>query len=163
MEFLAEFHPPVVHFAIALVIMGVIFDLAGFILKKESLRHAGFWSLMAGVLAVWGAAITGHQAEEVVEHAIEGTAAYKILEEHEELGEILPWTVSVLGLFRLFLYFKPNNLLFMGYLVAGIIISGAIGLQGRIGGKLVYNYGVGVKNTINQQKEGIIHHHEEDE
>ncbi|NPA16998.1 MAG: DUF2231 domain-containing protein [Aquificae bacterium] len=160
MEFLAEFHPPVVHFAIALVIMGVLFDIAGFVLRKESLKHAGFWSIMVGVVAVWGAAITGHQAEELVEHAIEGTKAYEILEEHEELGEILPWVVSALGFFRLFLFFKENNLLFIGYLIAGLIVSGAIGLQGRIGGKLVYEYGVGVK--ANQSPSYYIHEEHEE-
>ncbi|WP_456383299.1 DUF2231 domain-containing protein [Persephonella sp.] len=160
MEFLAEFHPPVVHFAIALVIMGVLFDIAGFVFKKESLKHAGFWSIMVGVVAVWGAAITGHQAEELVEHAIEGTKAYEILEEHEELGEVLPWVVSALGFFRLFLFFKENNLLFIGYLIAGLIVSGAIGLQGRIGGKLVYEYGVGVK--ANQSPSYYIHEEHEE-
>jgi len=161
MEGLAQLHPPVVHFAIALVIMGVLFDLAGFVLRNESLKHAGFWSIIIGVIAVWGAAITGHQAEELVEHAVEGTKAYELLEEHEELGEILPWIVSALGLFRLFLFFKYNPILFAGYLIAGLVVAGAIGFQGRTGGKLVYEYGVGVKaSTPIQPSE---HHHEEDD
>ncbi|WP_457642844.1 DUF2231 domain-containing protein [Persephonella sp.] len=162
MEFLAQLHPPVVHFAVALVIIGVVFDIIGFILKKDSLKHAGFWSIMVGVVAVWGAAITGHQAEELIEHAVEGTKAYQVLEEHEELGEILPWVVSALGLYRLFLFFKPNNLLFIVYLIAGIAVSVAVGLQGRIGGKLVYEYGIGVK-TQNIQTEGNKYYHEEEE
>ncbi len=142
---MGELHPPVVHFAIALTIMGIIFDIAGFILKKESLKNAGFWTFIVGVLAVWGAAITGHGAEEVVEHLIEGTAAEELLETHEEIGEFLPWIFTILGLLRVYLFFKEKGSLFILYLIAGIVAVGIIGYQGRIGGKMVYEYGVGVK------------------
>jgi len=145
MEFLAQFHPPMVHFAVALMLTGVLFDILGFILKKESLKHAGFWTILFGVFAVWGATFTGHEAEELVEDAIEGTAAYEILEQHEEIGEILPWIVTILGIIRTFLHLRPNNKIFIAYLLAGILVVGAVGYQGRIGGKLVFEYGVGTK------------------
>ncbi len=51
---MAELHPPIVHFAIALAIVGVIFDFVGLILRKESLKNAGFWTFVIGVIAVWG-------------------------------------------------------------------------------------------------------------
>lgn len=162
MEFLAQLHPPIVHFAVALIIIGVIFDILGFIFRNDSLKHAGFWTIIMGAVAVWGAAISGHQAEELVEEAVKGTGAYQLLEQHEEFGEILPWIVSVLGLFRLFLHFKKHNLLFGLYLIAGLVVAGMIGFQGRIGGKLVYEYGVGVK-TFQQQIEKGHYYHEEDE
>ncbi len=159
MEILSQLHPPVVHFAVALIIVGVLFDTAGYFLKKDHLKHAGFWTIVFGMLAVWGAAFTGHQAEEIVEEAIKGTVAYELLEKHEEIGEILPWIVTVLALLRSYLFFKPKNSLFLVYILAGIITASIIGLQGRIGGKLVYEYGVGVK-VKNIQTE--YHHHEDD-
>ncbi|WP_457644524.1 DUF2231 domain-containing protein [Persephonella sp.] len=162
MDLLSQLHPPVVHFAIALVIIGVLFDIAGFVLKKDHLKHAGFWTIIVGVIAVWAAAFTGHQAEELVEEAIKGTVAYELLEEHEELGEILPWAVTVLGLLRAYLFFKSQNLIFVVYLLAGIAIAGAIGFQGRIGGKLVYEYGVGVK-AKNVQIQENYHRYEDEE
>ncbi len=162
MDFLAELHPPVVHFAIALTIVGVLFDIAGFVLKKESLKHAGFWAFIVGVIAVWGAAITGHQAEELVEYMVEGTSIEDVLEKHEGIGEVLPWLFTVLGLFRIYLFFKEKTGLFILYLIAGLIAIGIIGYQGRIGGKLVYEYGVGVK--IDKTKALKYHkEHEEDE
>ena len=145
MDFLAEFHPPVVHFAIALVIAGILFDIAGFVLNRESLKNAGFWAIVFGALAVWGAMFTGHYAEELVEDAIKGTRAYELLEQHEEIGEILPWIVSVLAGFRIFLNFRPNKKLFILYMVAGLVIAGMVGFQGRLGGKMVFEHGVGVK------------------
>ncbi|ACO04741.1 MAG TPA: DUF2231 domain-containing protein [Persephonella sp.] len=162
MELLSQLHPPMVHFAIALVMIGVFFDIAGFVLKKDHLKHAGFWTIVFGMLAVWGAAFTGHQAEELVEEAIKGTAAYELLEKHEEIGEILPWAVTVLGLLRIYLFFKSKDLLFIVYLIAGIVVAGVIGLQGRIGGKLVYEHGVGVKGKGVQIQEKY-HNHEDEE
>jgi len=145
MDFLAELHPPVVHFAIALILIGVLFDITGFIFNRESLKNAGFWTIVFGALAVWGAMFTGHYAEELVEEAIKGTEAYDLLEEHEEIGEILPWIVSILAGFRVFLNFRPNKKLFILYMAAGIVVAGMVGFQGRLGGKMVYEHGVGVK------------------
>ena len=145
MDFLAQFHPPVVHFAIALVIAGILFDIAGFVLSRESLRNAGFWTIIFGAFAVWGAMFTGHYAEEIVEDAVKGTPAYELLEVHEEIGEILPWVVSVLAGFRVFLTLRPNKKLFILYLLAGLVIAGIVGFQGRLGGKMVFEYGIGIK------------------
>ncbi|WP_029521667.1 DUF2231 domain-containing protein [Persephonella sp. KM09-Lau-8] len=152
---MAELHPPIVHFAIALTIIGVIFELLGFALKRESLKHAAFWTFIVGVLAVWGAMISGEAAEEAVEHLIEGTYAEKVFEPHEELGKILPWIFTGLGLFRIFLYVKENSKLMVIYLIAAFIGIGLIGYQGRLGGKLVYEYGIGVKPLM--EKANIIH------
>ncbi|NPA51743.1 MAG: DUF2231 domain-containing protein [Aquificae bacterium] len=145
MEFLAQFHPPIVHFAVALVITSVIFDILGTILNKNSLKQAGFWTMVGGVIAMFGAFVTGVQAEEVVEEFIEGTVAYELLEKHEELGELLPWIVLLIGGFRVFIQIKQIYKLFLIYLVVAVLTAIAVGYQGRIGGKLVYDYGVGVK------------------
>ena len=144
-------HPPIVHFAIALVITSVIFDLFGSILKKESLKNAGFWTLIVGAIAVVGAFLTGHGAEEIVENAIKGTEAYKRLEIHETVGTVVLVAVLILTAFRIFLT-KKSDIRLMGiYLLAGFIVLAIVGLQGRIGGILVYQFGVGVKPVMEKQ------------
>ena len=161
---MAELHPPIVHFAIALTITGVIFDLLGFVLKKESLKHAGFWTFVIGVLAVWGAMFSGEAAEEAVEKFIERTKIEKVFEPHEELGKFLPWIFTGLGLFRIYLYMKESVKLLITYLVLAFIGIGLIGYQGRLGGKLVYEYGVGVKPVIKKPPVEIKEHtHDEDD
>lgn len=145
---LGELHPPIVHFAIALVIISIISDFLGITLKKESLKNTGFWTLMFGAVAVVLAFITGHQAEEVVEKSIEGTVAYKILENHEFIGTLTLISVLILAGFR-FILNKVSDIRLMGiYLIVGFIVMAIVGLQGRIGGKLVYEYGVGVKLNV---------------
>jgi len=150
---MAELHPPIVHFAIALTITGVLFEIIGFFLNKESLKQAGFWTFMAGVIAVWGAAISGHEAEEAVEKIIKGTPAEEILEKHEDKGKILPWIFTLLGLLRIYLYFKENKKMYIVYLLIALFCIGLIGYQGRLGGTMVYEYGVGVKLNQNTQLE----------
>ncbi len=161
---MAELHPPIVHFAIALTITGVIFDLLGFIFKKESLKHAGFWTFVFGVLSVWGAMFSGEAAEEAVEKFIEGTKIEKIFEPHEELGKFLPWIFTGLGLFRIYLYVKESVKLLIIYFVLALIGIGLIGYQCRLGVKMVYEYGVGVKPVMEKfPVEVKKHSHDEDD
>ena len=142
---MAELHPPIVHFAIALTMVGVFFDLVGFVLNRDSLKKAGFWSLVVGVAALWAAMFSGEAAEEVVEHFAKAVKAEELLERHETLGKLLPWLFTVVGGLRVYLYLKENRKLFVAYLIVGIVGVALVGLQGRLGGKMVYEYGVGVK------------------
>ncbi|ACN99167.1 DUF2231 domain-containing protein [Sulfurihydrogenibium azorense] len=136
---MTELHPPIVHFAIALTMMGVIFEILGFISNRESLKHAGFWTFLFGVIAVWGAMLTGHVAEESVENFLTEDAK-KILETHEELGNVLPFIFTILGGLRLYLWFKENKKLYYLFLIAGLISIGLVGFQGKLGGTLVYEH-----------------------
>jgi len=158
---MAELHPPIVHFAIALTIVGVIFDFVGLILRKESLKNAGFWTFVIGVIAVWGAMFSGESAEELVEKFIEGTSVEEIFETHEELGKILPWIFLFLGLFRIYLFIKENQKIFILYIIVAFVSIGLIGYQGRLGGIMVYEYGVGVKPVMGKTSNNI--HYEKDD
>ncbi len=144
MELLTQIHPPVVHFAIALTITGVVFEILFLIFRLKSLKHAGFWTFMFGVIAVWGAMLTGDQAAEIVEENIYGTAK-ELLDTHEEIGEILPWIFTVLGGIRLLMFFREIKFLRLLFLILALLSSGLVAYQGNIGGKMVYEYGVGVK------------------
>ncbi len=144
MEILTQLHPPVVHFAIALTITGILFEVLYFIFRLKSLKHAGFWTFMFGVIAVWVAMLTGDQAAELVEDNVYGTAK-ELLENHEKIGEILPWIFTVLGGMRLFMFFREIKFLRLIFLVLGLLSIGLVGYQGNLGGKMVYEYGVGVK------------------
>jgi uncharacterized membrane protein len=159
---MAELHPPIVHFAIALTITGVTFEILGIIFNRESLKHAGFWAFIFGVVAVWGAAITGHEAEEAIEDFLTGDAK-KVLEIHEELGEILPYIFTVLGGLRLFLWFKENKKLYYIYLVAALISVGLVGYQGKLGGTLVYQHLVKIDKTQKSIENEKIEYKEKEE
>jgi uncharacterized membrane protein len=166
-------HPPIVHFAIALTITGTLFEVLYFITKKESLKHAGFWTFFFGAIFVVLAALTGHLAEEAVEGIARGEA-HEILERHEELGNILAGMLLVLALLRLFIHMADNKRLHPIFLVGAIISSLLIAYQGNLGGKLVYEYGVipsskpapadeGYKHDLGEEEHEEHEEHEEEE
>ncbi len=142
---MAELHPPIVHFAIALTVVGVLFDLIGFSLSRDSLKQVGFWNIIVGVVALWAAMFSGEAAETTTERFVKSIGIEGIFEAHEILGKFLPGFFTLIGVLRIYLYIKENKKLFITYLALGIIGIVLVGLQGRIGGKMVYEYGVGVK------------------
>ncbi|MEO0160337.1 MAG: DUF2231 domain-containing protein [candidate division WOR-3 bacterium] len=138
---LAKLHPFIVHFAIAFVITGVVLDILGFLLKKDSLKNAGFWLVILSVPV--------NQAEELAEKTLEITGGESILEQHEKIGTLLSYLVTILGLVRLGIYLKPTNIIFiLLYVILGLSSLGVTLYTGRLGGILVYDYGAGVKIKI---------------
>jgi uncharacterized membrane protein len=55
----AEIHPLVIHFPIALLSVGFLCDVLGFVFQKKSLEHAGWWNLFFGMFSSICAFITG--------------------------------------------------------------------------------------------------------
>src|SRR5260370_21940579 len=52
----------------ALLFVTVLFDLAGWWTRRDSLKAAALWTLWAGVIGGWVAVVAGLQAEKVIEH-----------------------------------------------------------------------------------------------
>jgi uncharacterized membrane protein len=76
-------HLVLLHFPIALLIVGALLRLAS-LGGGDGFRVAARTCLILGGLAAVGTAFTGQAAEEVVEHAL--PAAEETLEAHEEVG-----------------------------------------------------------------------------
>jgi len=154
---MGELHPPVVHFAIALTIAGVVFEILAHTFGRKDLENAGFYAFLTGVLFVWLAWLTGGAAEEAVEEAVEGTPAYRVLEIHETLGTVLLVLFTLLAVLRILAKVKESRNLRILFITLGVIGAILMTLQGRLGGMLVYQYGVGVKalqlQTHGEEKE----------
>ena len=56
---LDEIHPLIIHFPIALLSTGFLFDFLSYLLKKRSLESAGWWNLILGMVSSLCAIITG--------------------------------------------------------------------------------------------------------
>ena len=78
-------HPLFIHFPIALLTVGFLFDLIGVLLKKESLNNAGWWCQLAGIFGGAVAVGTGLWAESTVPH---GGASHELMENHKILAII---------------------------------------------------------------------------
>jgi uncharacterized membrane protein len=92
-----RFHAAVNDLPAALLVAAVLFDLAAWLRKRESLAWAATWTLWLGVLGGWIAVLAGEQAEAALDH---GEAIHELMEQHET------WALVAMGLFTVVLLWK---------------------------------------------------------
>lgn len=134
-------HPMVVHFPIALLTTSVACDALAFWWKPDKFREASLLMLVIGVMSAGVAVVTGHFAEETVEHS---GIPEQALEIHEALGMATFWVFAGLLGLRVAMLLewmpqKPVLALLIG--VIGVIV---LLVASYFGGDLVYNFGAGV-------------------
>lgn len=134
----SHFHPMLVHFPIALIMIGFIAELASLYFKKEyCLSFAGFHLLIIGAIAALAAYLTG----EFFTGEMSG-AAGDIKNTHELFATITLWTVLVNAAFRIILKATKKEkgvfkwIAFTLYAISAIAVS----ITGFYGGTLVYEY-----------------------
>jgi uncharacterized membrane protein len=140
-------HPAVDHFTVALLIVAVLADLfASLFSTRWWLRYAALALMIAGTAAAWGSQLTGGWEAHRVWDAVKATGGPGLatLERHAWLGDWLPWIFLVLAVWRLGIQLFGFMAGMRGlYLIFAILAALAISYQGYLGGKLVYDYGIG--------------------
>lgn len=141
---LMQLHPFVDHFTVALIVIGVLTDLAASLFPSRLwMRYMALTLMILGAGAAACSNITGGWEADRVWNNVQGPAK-EVLHTHAELGDILPWVFAGLALWRLgvqFLGFLHGSRPL--YLIAAVLGLCAIIYQGYKGGELVYDYGVG--------------------
>ena len=106
----AHLHPLIVHFPIALLIVGFVADTVYLVYKKEvCLSKAGFYLMLAGTLGAVAAVLSGNFFTEDMSGEAE-----TIRERHETLANITMYlmivasTIAKIIAFFIFLNFKVN-------------------------------------------------------
>lgn len=131
----------------ALLLVAVLFDLGGWLLKRETIRAAGLWTLWAGVVGGWAAYVAGRMAEEVIEH---GDAIHDIMEAHED------WALYTMIAFTLVLLWKlwRRNRLSpkeeYGQMALSVLALAVLLRVAFLGGKLVFEHASGVTSAAMQ-------------
>lgn len=132
-------HPMFVHFPLALLSVGLLFDILGYFLRKESLLNAGWWCFSLGVVSAIVTVMTGFQAEHTV--AVSGEA-HDILENHEHFQIYSTLVFLALLNWRSLKRGAIPRLKYVYFAIAAIAVI-AILYGSHFGGTLVYEYGVG--------------------
>ena len=144
---IAVYHPPIVHFAIALLIMGAVFRWVSLSGRAAFTGPAAAVLLLLGTLAAAAAVRSGTQAHGPVERI---PGARQAVQEHEEAGE---WArnvfllVAVLELIALATRRRHLNVARGAIWGSAIVCAfGVVALYkaGDRGGDLVYRYAGGV-------------------
>ncbi|GAC1380001.1 MAG: hypothetical protein NVS4B7_14330 [Ktedonobacteraceae bacterium] len=165
---LVELHPIIVHFPIALLIIGVLLDFLALFLRRAHLVEAASWCLGFGSLGLLAAELSGQLIEDHVQRALAGN----ILEVHKTFALMTVITFITLFVLRI-LWLSPHILSFLSpampvaaragkYIQTSVPILGSnsrlligiylllsvggiilLAITGYLGGSMVYDHGVG--------------------
>ena len=140
-------HPMIVHFPIALLIVGFLADVIHLIIKKEFFSRAGFYLLILGTIGVIAAYLSGEYAGDGV---TEAGALGQALEAHEEAATLALWLMSGAALVRIaFVILKKYDGVFKAVAFT-LFLLGVISIArtGYYGGELVYKHAAGVNLNL---------------
>ncbi len=139
-------HAIVIHFPIALLIVGFISEITSFFYKKEFLKNAAFYLLLLGAIGAIVAYISGSYAGEGIE---EGPLKIPMeLHENAALATLLLAIITALLKVSLY-YFKYDNIWAKRlYIFLFTALTVAVLYTGYLGGQLVYSHGAGVELAL---------------
>lgn len=151
-------HPILVHFPIALLTVGFFCDLIGYYRRSESLKNAGWWSLVFGFGGILLATLSGFYVEGRVGH---NDAAHDIMELHKQVGLVATLLFGAMfairGLLKSGLPSRKEVVAL--YFACGLLATGVLGYGAHLGGSLVYDFGVGGKATVTT--DAVTHNHDD--
>ena len=134
-----HFHPMIVHFPVALITAGFVFEVVSLFFKNEKcLSKTGFYLLVLGALAAIAAWSTGQL------FTIEPTQG-KIAEvfENHETGALITMLLMIIGAaFRIWLFVQKKEETQLKWVAFGLYFLGfaAVTYTGFMGGTMVYNF-----------------------
>lgn len=140
---LPRLHAVANDFPAALLVAAVIFEIAFLVTKRDSLRVAAYWTLLAGVLGAGLAILTGLLAEDHIAH---GRAIHEIMEEHEELAYFTGGIFGVVAVWRLLRERTMQRVERIAALVLALVGTGVLISTGWHGGELMFDHAAGVSN-----------------
>lgn len=141
---LAELHPAIVHFPIALLSVSVLLDLASLFSSRLPFRQMGATLLVLGVALAGAAVITGDQAMDAAERA---GVKEQIIAPHEQSATATLFIFLALLILRIVMLKRPWTWLWHAYLVVALVGVVLLFRTGHLGGKLVFEHGIAVKSA----------------
>jgi uncharacterized membrane protein len=146
-------HPLIVHFPIAFLIGFLLLEVIGLAFRNIAIRQIASGMLYLGAVGAVAAATAGLIAEETVPH---GAAVHEIMEWHERLGLTVASLAVVMAVWRAASGVRFSAMALALHLFLAGIIAVCLFFAADLGGLMVYQYGVGVKNL---QQADDHHHH----
>lgn len=152
-------HPMIVHFPIVLLILAVLFDAAGLILKKFTwLEKSALLLYLLGTIAAGVAFLTGRAASDGLDIPL---IVMRAVNEHADWAEITLWFFIIYTIVRLSFAFGFKLIPFAKIIVIPVVLIGLVGIYflyqtGDHGAKLVFGHGLGTGNIIAEQEDKNI-------
>jgi uncharacterized membrane protein len=142
------FHPQIVHFVIALVMVGVVLRLVSLTGRLRWTSPAALTLILIGTVAAILAVQTGDAAHPPVERI---PGARHAVEEHEEWGDRTRNILIVVSVLELAAFFVGRSTqrsgvakgLLYASALGGLVAAYSVFMVGDLGGDIVYEYGGG--------------------
>ena len=137
-------HPPLVHFAVAIPVLVLLFEVINLFLKSKSLKIITSSLLFLTIAILFGAYLTGTaDGKAVMDSGSFGGVAD--LKEHKLLGIYLVYASAVIFIFKLLSLVINKTGFRVFYVLLLIGFTASVLHQGKEGGELVYKHGANVK------------------
>jgi uncharacterized membrane protein len=135
-----------IHFPIALLMVGFLSEIIGILSKNKFYKNAAFYLLLLGSLGAIAAYISGSYAGEGMEDGMLEIP----MELHEEAALITLWLSIITALFSVCIYYfkyQRNWTKWIGLLLfTALVVS--VARTGYLGGQLVFKHGAGIELSL---------------
>ena len=166
-------HAMIVHFPIALVLVGFLFEIIGLLSKKTFFQQFSYYLILLAAAGAIASYLTGNAAGE----GMEGGTLESAMEAHELSATITLWLIIATAGTRLVLgLFKRNiSWLRIASFVLLLAAVGGVARTGYLGGQLVFKHAAGVElgignvnniqpeNSSNEEVAGSLENEKEEE
>jgi uncharacterized membrane protein len=136
-------HPLLLHFPIAFVFGFIFTEVYGVIFKKTGIRQWASGLLYLGGIGAVLTVVSGLTAAETVPH---GAQVHEIMEWHQRAGITVAVLTVALGIWRRVGGIPQSAMAMALSMALTLVIAGVLFLGADMGGMMVYQHGVGVKN-----------------
>ena len=140
-------HPMIVHFPIALVIIGFLSDIISLMTKRKFFASTGLLLIILGTAGAVAAYLSGDLASDGIE---EVGALGAALQTHESAALLAIWTMVILASLRVILAITKRMTGWLQWVMVILLAFGVgtVARTGYYGGKLVYQHAAGVQLTF---------------
>lgn len=144
-NFLAEIHPRVVHFPIALLTTYSILEIVGVLFKNEFISKTALLILCLAVATSLLAVLTGNQAANNFTFWTEESSA--LLNDHQTFATFLLWFSAIVCGLRFYFSIKKkfSGIVQYIFLIFSLVILFLVYQTGTHGGDLVKWFGIGTE------------------
>ena len=152
-------HAALNDFPPALLVAAVVFDVIGAAARRESLKAAGFWCLIGGVVGTALAVGSGLMAEGSAPH---DEATHALMETHETFAFVSLGLFALLAVWRILRRGPLGRQEQTAFTTAGVVGLGLLIFTARLGGVLVFDHATGIdghtlQRVIEERQGGHTH------
>lgn len=139
-------HAMVIHFPIALLLTGFLFELLSLLSKSHFVKKASFYLLLLGAMGAIVAYVSGSYAGDGMTDGI----LQEPLEIHEEAATITLWLAIITALIRASMYFfnYQRTWLTWSTFLLFLVLVASVARTGYLGGELVFKHGAGIELAL---------------